>query len=249
MHVGSSMGLCLPEYTLATGQTVKYNNPQCVLYDVWEEMCDYVNEGGRPDLLIGNGDIVDGKNSQDEGIGCWTTDLNEQANMGSILFKMTKSRNYAVLKGTKYHCGVNANGDQLVCDKVGGDWKGISHLFKIEGITMHMRHKISTANKRETEHGALARERTTVITEYPTYGNIDILARSHRHSYCYCGKYKELDLVTPCFKAPDSFISEFTMKTPDIGYIVFEFDKDEYYFDPKIYKLDMKHFLGESVYI
>jgi hypothetical protein len=51
----------------------------------WTEMVDEV---GRVDVVVANGDLCEGADPKSNGLGCWTTDLNEQARGAARMLEM-----------------------------------------------------------------------------------------------------------------------------------------------------------------
>ena len=108
----------------------------------WYDMCDEVK---NPDILLLNGDLVDGRNYKGSGMGTWTTDVYLQAKVLADLVKMIKPRKIIATSGSPYHCDHNPNMDAIAVDKCGGTFQGGYATISIGNHRVYAQHKVSVS--------------------------------------------------------------------------------------------------------
>lgn len=224
IHAGSDVAPAPP------GVSHDQTGIQRDLYRYWEEMVDYV---GRVDAVVANGDLIDGPNQIEEGIGTWTTDIDLQARTAASLLALIKSPRYYILQGSGYHTKRNISGDRLVATHLSGMrrdaiWCGYTLAMDVDRVRFHVKHKVGIAPS------ALRSEREKIARHASVYGAIDVLVRSHKHVFEFYGQRGEINLVTPGFKGRDSFVAERNPHPPDVGFILFEVEGSNYRYDPVV---------------
>jgi len=98
LHIGSRWALTDPKVTPAycPGKQIQEK-----LYSKWLEATS--GKWRRPDVLVLNGDLVDGQGRKSSGVEQWTTDPWEQIEHAAELIRMWKAKKIYVIGGTDYH--------------------------------------------------------------------------------------------------------------------------------------------------
>ena len=78
LHCGSMCGLTHPDWFVSKGRNQFYANLQREMWDDYLEMC---NDFGKVDVLIVNGDVIDGKGGRSGSTELVTADMFEQCDM------------------------------------------------------------------------------------------------------------------------------------------------------------------------
>lgn len=94
MHVGSTTAL------YSGYGPVKISKDQQKLLDWWTHCADTI---GKCDLLLLNGEPIDGENRKSMGAERWTADLNEQISDAEHLISMWKYDKILLTRGSQYH--------------------------------------------------------------------------------------------------------------------------------------------------
>jgi hypothetical protein len=199
----------------------------------WYEMCD---ECPKPDILLLNGDLVDGKNYKDSGLGTWTTDMNLQASALADLVKMIKPRQIIATTGSPYHSDRNPNSDQIAVEKCGGTFKGGYASIKINNHRIYAQHKVSVSKVWQYRTTGIARALVMATLNEPEYGHYDVLFKSHAHYFTFAGFTSSLGMILGAWKAHDPYgDANIEFANPALGWVRFEFDENDYSFDHHIF--------------
>lgn len=189
------------------------------LNDAWVEMVDDV---GKVDIVIANGDLCEGPDPKSNGLGCWTTDLNEQVKGAASMLKMIhcSPHNYYGTQGSTYHVGNNPSLDQLTLSMVGGNWNPYIALV-LDGNRLFFNHNGGAARKQGNRAGGLYRHIIASMLNAPAFGDYRFLAFNHGHYFCEVHANDHIAVNTPGWKGIDTFIgTRGVPDAPDIGYVV-----------------------------
>lgn len=200
----------------------------------WYALCD---EYKRPDLLVLNGDLADGSNKKQHGLGMWTTDIHVQCEAMAALIDMLKPRNVIGTTGSGYHVGGNPNYDKMVCDKVGGEFKGGFASIKIGDNRFYFQHKTGTSSSTwQYRTTPIAKALVLAALSEPEYGHYDLVCKSHAHYFCYAGFSSSLSMILPCWKIDDPFLgANVEFHNPALGFVTMEVTDHEYSWQPHIF--------------
>lgn len=232
-HIGNMGALCPEEVIInedipSKRMVYTANETQKKILRIYEELCD---EYRNPDVLMANGDLIDGANYKESGLGVFTTDLNLQAELFEYLIDYLKPRKIIGTTGSKYHSGANPNMDQVALEKVGGEFKGGYGIIDVNGCRIYAQHKIAVS-KSTWQYRSTPLGRAIVLARLAdeTYGKINILCKSHAHYFNYVGFSDCLGMIMPCWKAYDPFgDTAIEFNNPAVGYVVFDVESDGSY--------------------
>jgi hypothetical protein len=241
IHAGSKSAVSLPEVVTDDGMTWKQNPLQEKLYDMWCEMVDYV---GRVDAVVVNGDSVDGDDHKAKGLGAWSTDLDKQVDVAVDLLKMIKCNKFFGTQGSNYHVNTNISCDKMVMKKLNGQY-AMNIDLDVEDVTMHFRHNGGYSKNPQARPSKLRSSRMEANRNEHLTGHYQILGFSHAHNYSVSGGANEKDgsdeweICGPAWKWKDDFISSKSMDTPDIGYVLFYVEGEQYTWEQYVRKVDV----------
>lgn len=234
MHCGALSGLTPPDWQ------IRYNK------DVYKTQSNYwdwfAKEAGsiRPDILCVVGDAVDGKNQKNHGIGCITSDLEEQAAMATEVIQTVGAPTIYMVRGTDYH--VNPDGTEIE-NMIASNVKASIHnrlFLNIEGRqidsnpsykrTIDLKHKVGSSSVPYGMFTAQAREATWNL-EWATEGAqplADIIVRGHVHRFSFCGtsRYTAINLAGMQLPLYNIYGEKQCVKVVDVGFVVLSFDED-----------------------
>lgn len=222
LHCGSICGLGVPAFVGSANYRLPFTETNQFLYDKWMEM---VRDVGQVDLVIANGDLVEGLNKKKNGEEIITPYITDQCSMAVELLKRINSKNYAFTGGSPYHTGQDINGDQEVCARIGGTWFGPDGKIELEGIKIHVRHVNSYSKVPYARATSLLFEQCIAAIEGDS---TDIFIRSHTHKFVYAGINGRLSMTTPCWKASDTYIRHKSIEKTDCGWILITIDGFNY---------------------
>ena len=200
LHCGHAAGLTPPKhrpYTPAwTGFYEQWDS-------VWQEYIKWANLL-QPDILIVNGDAIDGKGEKSGGTeqicGTWAA----QADMASECIMHTNAKKIVMTYGTPFHTGQSDDFENLIKDKLTGCEVVIGgHEFPvINGIQFDIKHKIGSSSVPQGRTTALNKSHLwndlwAIRGQQPT---AQVVLRGHVHYHAYTGNQDWLGMTLPALQ-------------------------------------------------
>lgn len=233
LHVGSSTALCSQKPIIADlGTFYTPNGLQKIFFKAWSDMIKELK--GPVDLLVVNGECIDGANVKQVGQQSWTTNIDDMMNDAKKLIEMIPYKKVLILRGSGYHEQVDGtNFEEIMADKLrdcvkykayGGEGKTDYFAFvKIYGKTFNFTHHIGFSKSEAYRTTALAREMVGMHFQHDKLGRADIFVRSHVHYFTHVEFTHTHGVTTPCWKYPDAhlFRGGLAGTTADIGMVEF----------------------------
>lgn len=180
LHTGSVYSVMPGSYIRRDGNLVEPNRVQVELLERWKEMC---RRWRRPDVLLCNGDIIDGYQPANQGVEVWTADLDEQIDAATILLEMLKPREAYFTRGTNYHVSTAGRRQE---ETLAGNFGSKLHediYLDFEGYVIHAAHHLSYSKVFHYRTTPLARAMLIAkLNESKTY-KCDWLIRAHVHYF------------------------------------------------------------------
>lgn len=160
----------------------------------------------KPDVLILNGDLLDGKQKKSGGVGTWSTKLKEQADAAASLINMVaveRKTKILVVQGTPYHDGEYQ--EETIADALHAEFLPRGFV-DVNGLVFDVRHKVGGM---KTPAGQpTLRQSMLANLLYAAKGlqpQADVIVRSHLHSFYHMGDETWLGIVTPGFQWASEF--------------------------------------------
>ena len=119
-------------------------------------------EALRPiDVLIVNGDLIDGKGGKSGGIEMLTTDRTEQTDMAAVTIDLINAPRVYITFGTPYHSGVNETWESEVARKIDHcNEIDTQLLINVNDVIFHCKHYVGRSDTPYGKYTALGREMT-----------------------------------------------------------------------------------------
>lgn len=244
IHTGHRLAISPLTFEDSEGGVYRANKVQKALFQAWSETAEAWK---NPDILVVNGEPIDGQQPHDKGVEAWTTNYLDQIDASVELVKMFGAKKVYVTRGSNYHVeqgGVSIEeifGQRIGAEKVEGRFVSPELFLDVEGVTFNFAHHIAGSVSgwmyRSTPP---AKEMMLAQLNESHKWPFDVLVRSHNHYYWYVGSASKLALLTPCWQLQTWFVLRKTSagSIPDIGAIRFEVTGNEYDWDAKLYKLN-----------
>ena len=195
--------------------------------DLWSFYINQINKLKPIDLLIFNGDAIEGKGLKSGGTELITSNCITQADMAIKCIKTTNAKTIIMTHGTGYHVGDAEDFELLVAKGVNAKKIGGHEWVKINNLTFDIKHHIGTSSVPYARHTSIAKDRMWNVfwNEHLEQPKSDILIRSHTHYYDFCGSKNWLGLTTPALQGPGTkYGSRRCSGTVDFGLIQFDID-------------------------
>ena len=244
IHVGARLAVSPLSFEMSDGSTFKANKVQRALNRAWVESA---TKWLHPDILVINGEPIDGQGPKSRGVEQWTTNYLDQIDAAAELVRMWGAKKIFLTMGSGYHIeqgGVSVEeifGQRVGAQKVDGRYVTDELFLEVEGVTMNVAHHIASSvsgwNYRSTP---IAKEMMLGQLVQSSKWPFDILVRSHVHYYWVVESAGKLGLITPAWELQTSFMKKKgTMgSVPDIGAVRFIVDGKTHHHEKLLYRLD-----------
>lgn len=249
LHVGSYESIMPSAVVLSSdnGQKLMLNqsNLQKFFMKQWQDMIGRLNAIGGVDICICNGDLVEGVNKFEHGLGNWTNDVGMQVDTAVRLLRMIGAKEYYGSQGSPYHTGLNTSADRLVMERLLGHFSTDFYL-SVNGLRFYVRHDIGYSGVPHGRATSLNRDIINTKLNEDIYGNVDVHLYGHTHYSQAVLNFGKLAVNVPGWKARDEFIRRKSTGPFDCGYAVFFVNDDgSYTWDMKTFRPPMKYIVKE----
>lgn len=223
-HCGHQVGLSTPAYHTPTTSDHKFIKLANVRRDVWNWFDKKLTPYKPIDILILNGDALDGKGDRSGGTEQITPDRKVQCDMGMAVIEFIDPSIVRMLYGTPYHTGNGEDWEDILAEKAGAKI-GSHEWYDINGKIFDCKHKLGSS---QIPHGRLTPLAREILwnKEWSFQNNTplaDILIRSHVHYYNQVDHDNCLGFSLPAMQGFGSkFGSRQCSGKVDIGFVIFD---------------------------
>lgn len=250
-HTGHQVGLSPPEYHAPTADTHKFIKLATVRTEIWNWFVRSLIPFMPIDILLLNGDALDGKGERSGGTELITPDVNVQTNMGEKIIEFIDPSIIRMTYGTPYHTGSQDDWEDQLADKVGAKI-GSHEWFEVNGRVIDMKHKIGSSQIPHGRFTPLARD-ILWNREWAADGSqprADILLRSHVHYHVPLEYEGCIGMTLPAMQGFGSkFGSRQCSGKVHIGFVIIDiYDNGEIQWKPIIAKTSTTKTVPEKLY-
>lgn len=208
----------------------------------WDWFSNKIKSLGKIDILIINGDAVDGKGERSGMTEQLEPDFFKQADMAVEIVNFIKPTKTIMTYGTPYHTGQGEDVESIIAKEVDADIKG--HQFvNINGTIFDIKHKVGSSTVPHGRFTPIAREglwNDLWSLEENGQPRADIMIRSHVHYFCFIGDKRRLGLTTPALQGYGSkYGTRQCSGIVNIGFLHFDVNDRGYTWDSHIYTADI----------
>lgn len=243
IHVGHRFAVSPFRWIMPDGSIYSANRAQRALLNAWEEVA---TDWGTPDILLINGEPIDGQQPKDKGVEVWTTNYLEQIKAAVELIGMFNPKKSYVTRGSNYHVslgGVSIEeifGEQLGATKVDGNYVSPELFLDVDGVTFNFAHHIpGSVSGWVYRSTPAAKEMLLLHLNASHKWPFDVLVRSHNHYFWAVQSTSKMAVLTPCWQLQTWFNYRKSSggTVPDIGAVRFLIDDGDYKLEKKIYRM------------
>jgi hypothetical protein len=150
------------------------------------------------DLVVVNGDAIEGPGEKKGGVENITTNRQEQVKMAVEYLKLFNAKKYVFAFGTPYHGGLTEDWEAEVAAEFGAEIREMPFV-EMNGVYFGFRHFVSASSIPHGVFTPVARERLWNIlqAERKEQPRADVIIRSHVHSFAHCGNAEWRAIITP----------------------------------------------------
>ena len=193
-HCGSVFGLTPPSYFSSHHKKLQS--------EAWEMYKRDTQKWKSPDILIANGDLIEGTQSKQGGAELITPDRNVQSEMAVACLQEWKAKQIFLTYGTRYHVGEQAEDfEYTIANTLNAKIEGRLFL-EVEGMTFDIRHKVGMSIVPYGRATILLRDLAwDLIREAAGSGpKVDVVIRSHVHYHIWVEQPGKIAFTTPCLQ-------------------------------------------------
>ena len=211
LHSGHVVGLTPKSWHLEHKEEVdsnwsKWNKWVKIQEELWKSYIAILKKLQPIDVLIVNGDCIDGKGKRSGGSELICSDRNEQVEMAVSCIKEAKARKIIMTYGTAYHAGIEEDWEAQVATKVNARKIGSHEWIDVNGLIFDVKHHVGGSSIPHGRHTAIAREKlwNGIWAEHEEQPKSAVLIRSHVHYFSYAGGDDWLGITTPALQGMGS---------------------------------------------
>lgn len=173
----------------------------------WDFYSSNVKKHGPYDIMLINGDLIDGDGYRSGGTEQITTDRVEQAEMAVVAARVgvSKKTRVACTFGTASHTGQAEDFEALAAHDLNASI-GSHEWYDINGCIIDMKHHLGSSGVPHGRHTAVAKERLWNImwNEAEMAPKSNVFIRSHVHFHNYAGGPGWVGMTTPALQGHGS---------------------------------------------
>jgi hypothetical protein len=215
LHCGHRAGLTHPDHWVKGSA---YFEQQKKTWNFFEEG---VKSLGKIDILVCNGDAIDGKGDKSGGTEQIETDRGKQVDIAEKCLKWINAGENRFIYGTPYHTGIEEDWERELALRLKSEIRG-HDFFEVNGVKFDVKHKIGSSTIPHGRYTPIAKEKlwNTIWADRGGQVKADITIRSHVHYYLTSGNANWTGIVTPALQG---FGSKYGVRqcsgTVDYGFI------------------------------
>lgn len=196
-HCGHEVGLTPPQWN---PRGVEANTAMEKYRDwMWQGFMSMVEPLKPIDILVHNGDAIDGRGERIGGVEGLFADRNQQCKMAADVIKWVGARKVLIARGTDYHVGKEEDFEDTVASLVGAERIGDIVTADVNGLQMQFRHHIGGSQVPHGRATSLMRDQLWnelwyLENEFPL---ANVMVRSHVHYHQAVQSFNRLAMTTP----------------------------------------------------
>lgn len=228
LHCGHRGGLTPPgwqySHDAADKDMHKFSHAQRQLWDWYAKTIESL----QPiDVVLVNGDAIDGQGEKSGGTEQLTTDPHKQAEIAAICLNETKAKTFRLTYGSPYHTGVQMDWEDMVSDAVGGKIGGEDN-YDLDGVIFNLKHFESRSIVPYGRFTPLMRTKmwNELMHLRQGYPLADILIRSHVHYYLHAEDAYGKVFITPSLELFTKYGTRRCTGDINVGLLHFDLGQD-----------------------
>ncbi|KKK75815.1 hypothetical protein LCGC14_2869940 [marine sediment metagenome] len=217
-HCGSDVGLTPPEWDKGPKANPEAYARRRAMWNWFEE-----SRPRKVDVVLFNGDAIDGKGKASDGSELLYADWDDQVNMSIEIIKSLGAKEVVMSYGTAYHTGKDKDFEDDIAQRLGATISSVPQVT-IGNTTFDMRHHLGRSSILKGRLNAVLGE-VDVAREWARRGEYplaDVLIRSHVH---YFGAALVRDILAMTLPSLQAYGTKYGSRrvsgTVDVGFVTF----------------------------
>lgn len=246
LHCGSLVGLT-PKGFESVKPSAKKSDFYKMRVHIWKFYKSVIDALQPIDVLLVNGDCIDGRGEWSGGLELLHADRQDQVDMAVACIREARAKKIVMSYGTGAHTGKYEDWENQIARDVGAKKIGGEDNIMVNKWIINYRHHVGRSSVPYGRHTPVAKENLINLlwADRGEYPRADIIVRSHNHYFAYAGADGWLAIATPALQGYGTRLGARRMSgTVDIGLIAFDFPKktngEAYKWSPFLMKLKLK---------
>lgn len=195
MHCGSFYGLTPPGwYSRQSPHHLKLQK------ESWQAYKKIATKWNAPDILVCNGDLIDGRQKKDGGMELITPDRNLQKQMAIKAIQEFDAKEVYMTYGSDYHVSEGEDWEYDIADRLNAKIEGKLFL-DIEGMVFDIRHYVGSSFTYQSRGTSLLREMMwDLVKSADGEPRANVVVRSHVHYHIWVEQPNRVCFTTPALQ-------------------------------------------------
>ena len=216
VHNGHNYAPVHPDSEISIdNKTIGLNGMNRIQKELWVRWKEMVKKYEEPDILILNGEPIQGTDVPMEN---WSNNTMDQVEGAKLLLDMIKAKKIYFTRGSKWHVQLGKNqtynaeehlGRLMNTEKVEGRRAPLNLWLKVDGVILNFAHKISYTRVPHYRSTAITREMFVSYVNQKHLYNARAIFRSHVHYYWHIESESHHGFITPPWQLKTDFGEEF----------------------------------------
>lgn len=236
-HCGHALGLTPPDWDVS-----KKVEHYAMRRAIWDWFNNAVPK--KPDILIFNGDAIDGKGQASGGSEQMYMDWDDQVQMAADIIDTINPGLTVMSYGTGYHTGKDKDFEDDLARLVGAASIGGEDDIDIRGNIFNYKHHLGRSTVPHSRSTAVLKDAlwNMIWADRGEYPKADVLLRSHVHYHQYAGTSDILAMTLPSLQGYGTKYGGRRMTgTVDVGFVTFKVrGKRDYDWRSHLWRADLK---------
>lgn len=241
LHCGHQLGLTPNSWQYNPTNEV-FGHLSKIQMRLWKWFKKEIKKIDEIDVLIVNGDLIDGRGERNGSTELLTTDRHNQVEIAieclePIISKMSKKEIY-ITRGTPYHTGDCENFENVLAQKIGAKIDNVFNLT-INGKKINVRHKVGGSSVPHGKATSVLKEAIweTIKSSQSDRQPADIVIRSHVHNMIIIRDSMRYSITTPALQYNSNYGQLQCSGLTDFGFLIIDiFDDGEIRVSPRTTK-------------
>jgi hypothetical protein len=231
LHCGHRVGLTPPDFQVSLGISPEEDKWALIRSSIWGWYDSLVSRLNPIDILIVNGDAIEGAGSKSGGTELIIRDRNMQCDMAYKAIKKIGAKEVRMLRGSNNHTGSEEDWEDQIAKRIGCPI-GDHEWFNINGLVFDCKHYVPSSGMPQTKNsGVLADALWNLVwsAHDGAQPKSNIFIRSHLHFYTDAVGIvpNQRVFITPALQGAGSkFGARYCRRVVQVGLLVFEIENE-----------------------
>lgn len=205
--------------------------------EAWTWFINTLNLYKPFDMVIGNGDLIDGRGEKSGGTELIVGDRFKQSSMAVDIINAVQAKDVLIVRGTDYHVGKCEQFEDHIAERTGAQEISDHLRFRMGGYLFDVRHHTGGTTVPWSNSTAIAKE--LFLANLKENNEVDVMIRSHVHRYVELKiNPNQIAFTTPGLQGHSRFGSKRCIGTVNFGVVVIDLDRHKIRVTPVFAELE-----------